>query len=221
MIVQSTFVSNCVAVSNESVKDSHSPSSSTTPESYHGLHSYLEHSTANIRHTVTLTHSDHDAGFIHGGVIAMLESLLTIHSSVFTNNMNRDHDGGEFSISNKVILDSVFYDNHALGSGGVMSVFALSHVTMENCTVHNSRSKQGGAIAVSRSVIITIKSSEFSNNSAVAIAGGVIMADLNSHLTLVSSKFTDNKAAVSGGALYALNTRHFLTTLLLLVEDCT
>ena len=206
VIVQSTFVGNWVAVSNESVKNFHCPSSSTTPQIRHGLHSYLRHNTAEIW-LINTTDLELDGRFTSGGAMAMFETSMIIHSSVFTSNMNLDGGAGVFfvtNISNLEIHSSTFHDNHALNRfGGVMSVNDRSHVIVNNCTVTNSRSQQGGVMDVMQSNI-TIIGSEFSNNS-VTIVGGVITADLNSHVTLISSNFSNNTAS-SGGAIYALNT---------------
>ena len=207
VIVQSTFVGNWVVEFNESVRNSRCPSNNKTSESYHGLHSYLQHSTAKSRHTVTLTDFDHNMRYTMGGAIFIYRNSVTICSSVFTNNTSLDGVGGVFTVQGAIleIHSSVFCDNHALKAyGGIMMVSSSPHVMMENCTVHNSRSQAGGVMTVVQSYII-IKSCEFNNNS-VKSNGGVIASVINTHLKIISSKFTNNKAE-SGGALYAVNMK--------------
>ena len=210
-ILRSSFVNNRAVVASTSVKESHclSENFDNTFGLYNG--DYLTNSLTESRHTVHIplhsTLTETDKRFTSGGVSIFSQSSVEIHSSMFKNNTSIDGGAGVFFIERKTVLtirSSEFYDNNAVYRfGGIMTVYSLSYVMMDNCTVHNSESQQGGVMDVIESMV-TIKNSTFCNNTA-SITGGVITVDRNSRLSLISSIFSGNKAN-SSGVLYAINS---------------
>ena len=147
-----------------------------------------------------------DTRFTQGGAIALTLSSLLVNSCIFGNNGNIDGGAGVLILQNESsakIYNTEFYGSHAVRFGGVLNAFDRSHVIIDNCTICNSSSAQGG-VANLRNGYLTIRNSILSNNTA-SLTGGVIAAQPYSYLNVTSSQFINNKAQ-SGGVLSALNT---------------
>ena len=141
-----------------------------------------------------------------GGVVAILgpPSIVTIVHSKFKN--NHAVFGGAISLSSKgsriTIIKSHFDMNVGDTQGGVLDSSAPSNVTFIECIFSNNRANvfTGGAICMANTKSMTIKGSQFINNSAINYVGGAINL-VGAHLTLYNTSLIANKAH-DGGALY-------------------
>ena len=84
--------------------------------------------------------------------------------------------------------------------GGAVHVDRFAHLSMDDCEIHNSSARYGGAI-YSYGGTIDITNSKFYNNYAYE-AGGAIMTYEHSDLTVSASTFANN-AAIKAGAVFA------------------
>ena len=188
-MINSTFIDNLAARAINSTKQSHCPCGNAL------YGSYLSQNNIVI-----------DRKFTQGGAIALTLSSLFVNSSIFGNNGNIDGGAGVLILQNESsakIYNTEFYGSHAVRFGGVLNAFDRSHVIIDNCTICNSSSAQGG-VANLRNGYLTIRNSILSNSTA-SLTGGVIAAQPYSYLNVTSSQFINNKAQ-SGGVLSALNT---------------
>ena len=193
-IINSTFIDNLAARAINSTKQSHCHDDNAL------YGSYLSQNNVVV-----------DTRFTQGGAIALTLSSLFVNSSIFGNNGNIDGGAGVLILQNESlakIYNTKFYGSHAARFGGVLNVVDRSHVIIDNCTIRNSSSQQGGVVDLVNSYL-TIRNSILSNNTATTTTGGVIAADQYSYLNVTSSQFINNKAP-SGGVLSALNTKVYI-----------
>ena len=169
---------------------------------------------------------------------------LTIDDSVFSHNFGRGALVGSGTnvtmtrctfISNTVydsvmlltkahfvnLQRSTFVDNRAGGTGGTVSIEAVT-TKVTRCDFTSKRAnQQGGAISVGvpyQNSQVTISRNTFTNNSA-AYGGGLFIAASNASIqstTLFSSDnvFEGNTASISGGAIYS-NISNYLSGMLI------
>ena len=135
------------------------------------------------------------------------QSTLYVDNCTFENNTARTNSViylDEFGIAQ--ILNSIFKNNVATYSGGIISLDTSRSATVENCTFEGNSAIKGGAIFISsydssyRSNA-TIKDSIFTNNAANTYGGAISSTHAN---TVISNcEFNDNVAKNNGGAIYS------------------
>ena len=154
-----------------------------------------------------------------------INTTITITDSKFIGNHVRDDRAGVVDVTYSInvtvnILHSEFIGNKAQGGGGVMDVSyakGMTTINISDSTFEYNIAKlyDGGAVNFwdSSNLIVVIKASNFSNNTANG--GGAIGANLvaNVSLTISESNFIENYAR-QGGALFCVS-RHNLSRIVI------
>ena len=113
--------------------------------------------------------------------------------------------------STATFLNCKFNGNHAKCGGAIYGDLTSSISIVNSTFDHNSATGHGGAIFIrsltadsndSRSGMLSIVASNFSNNRAYRQSGGGV-AVFHMNVSIHKSKFTNNQAFLSGGALYS------------------
>ena len=193
LISNSTFIDNLAARAINSTKQSHCHDDNALYGS-----SLSQNNVVNRR-------------FTQGGAIAVTVSSLYVDSSIFGNNGNIDGGAGVLLLQNKSstkIYNTEFYGSHAARFGGVLNVAHMSDVIIDNCTIRDSSSQQGGVANVESGNLI-IRNSILSNNTASLTGGVIAVFEQYSYLNVTSSQFINNKAP-TGGVLSAVNTKVYI-----------
>ena len=165
----------------------------------------------------------------NGGSIFTQGSIVTVNSTLFTDNSASKKAGVIFSNGNSIIdlhlctlTSSIAFDD-----GGVMSLLNGTFATITSCVFANSVAQSnGGVIGIEYSgisvldslfmrsaaggsggVVRAINSSVELNGSLFIFSsagsnGGVITARMQSSIIILNSNFTDNQAGASGGVLH-------------------
>ena len=164
---------------------------------------------------------DCDSGHCYGGVLFIdKDSRIVINDCNFT--QNSADVGGVLNLirSNAFITNSMFRNNKATESGGVVYVEDDASVYVQNGTFISNSAKDGGVLSISNENIalntesrVVISGSYFSNNIA-SNDGAVIISDGNG-LTFTESTFNENEADDDGGVAYVRNncTMKFMSCL--------
>ena len=152
------------------------------------------------------------------GAVSFEESYpgdaVTVTGSSFTDNGGTETEGGALSISGAdevTISDSSFSTNTAddsgSASGGALAVFdsgptSISDSSFDSNEADGSGTGYGGAIyAADDAGLLSVLSSQFSDNEAAGGYGGAIYAS-SADFAISGSSFTDNQAGEQGGAIY-------------------
>lgn len=197
-ILNCTFIDNCVAVTDSSIKDSHCSEPGTAK-----LYRISELITVLIRSNS----SDFDGRFSMGGAIALFQSTLLIDGCVFGNHTSSSGGAGVLAIQSDSVVNicnSKIYKSHVGRFGGVSTISDHCYVTVDNSEIYDSTAQQGGVVDLSSGSYLTIRNSILSN-SCVTGSGGVVVADQNSYVNISSSHFI-NSTAMNGGMLDAVNS---------------
>ena len=134
-----------------------------------------------------------------------LQCQVVVVESDFRN--NSASYGGVMSTYNCTvgIASSIFFNNAAIFSGGVIWVQHRSGITLCDSTfAYNSAQQSGGAISLANSSSLAIDRCQFYNNTAGKY-GGVLTASAKSELNVCDSKFWNNALRgldVSGGVIF-------------------
>ena len=153
------------------------------------------------RTTITIIRNDfQDKNARFGGVLASINSTITIEANQFHDNYATDWGGVLSSWSSTMTIKAnQFHDNYATNSGGVLHSWS-STMTIKASHFHaNNATYDGGVLYSSSSSTITIEASEFHDNYAGS-AGGVLYSD-NSTIIIEGNRFHDNSALTWGGVL--------------------
>ena len=201
-VVNTTFINNCVTVSNTSIKENLCNNCGIAKYEFQSTH-YQTVSSFITMQSYSPTTSYHSTG----GAIALDKSSLSIDGCVFRNNTSRYGSGGILMVEHGECLvqiyNSKFYNSHVKRFGGVLVAQSNSYVIIDNCTIYDSSAYDGGVVYLMESNLI-IKKSILINNTA-GLMGGVLVSRGNSRLEVSSSLFIHNKAG-SGGVLFAVNS---------------
>ena len=114
------------------------------------------------------------------GVINVMKGVVAkISNAEFTNN-SATANGGVMIVQSgaqATIKNCIFDGNHANGNGGAIDVVTNTkgHTQVEGCTLTNNSASKGGAINLATGMIVTIKDSTFSGNSADAEGNDIRM----------------------------------------------
>ncbi|MDR0913423.1 MAG: Ig-like domain repeat protein [Methanobrevibacter sp.] len=150
-----------------------------------------------------------------GGAIYSINTILTVISSNFKNNIVYSGGGAIHANGSVNITNSTFKSNSAQDKGGAIALDGEGNLTVNNSKFSDNflvgtSNRGGGAISINgpwgseeiNNVIID--NSEFFNNNAGA--GGAIYNGYSSNLTIISSNFINNFAInnynLGGGAIY-------------------
>ncbi len=101
---------------------------------------------------------------------------------------------------NFTAINSLFNESSSQDLGGVIN--SNNYTYFDNCTFADNFAQYGGAIHISKGILI-IKNSQFINNEAEFFGGAII--SLNSTLNINNVTFRDNKARFDGGSIYCLD----------------
>ncbi|MDR0913166.1 MAG: hypothetical protein LBM96_11310, partial [Methanobrevibacter sp.] len=157
-----------------------------------------------------------------GGAIHVSGDNFTVRNSNFINN-SADGSGGGGAIysggSNFVVINSNFINNSAFSNGGaIYDQWASTSDDMgngfivlnSNFTGNIARDNNGGAMYLLSDSNVTIKNSNFINNSAInGYSGGAISISGSNSFILENSNFINNSAISYGGAIsISLNYFH-------------
>ncbi len=150
-----------------------------------------------------------------GGAICALfnNSDVTINNTNFTNNSALEDGlqarGGAIAVSDsaKMVVDNITIVNSTSYNGGAIAVAGGSNnnLTILNTKIINSTATNcGGAVLLNDNGILNVTNVEFVNSTADF--GGVLFASEGSAADITKSKFTNNSAVSDGGVIYSLAT---------------
>ena len=176
---------------------------------------YIYDSTVTLKSTVVATNT---AASFAGGVRMFGTSALNVlDGSLFSNNRALSGNGGGIAATNVPdinVRDSIFQNNHAMGSGGAIYMDAGT-LSFDGAwaVVDNEASNNGGALAflgtanAGFKVTNDLTPSLISNNHAGGNGGAVYLGN-NSTLALHATSgymlaIQSNMAGLDGGAAYA------------------
>lgn len=133
------------------------------------------------------------------------------------NNLGLIHGNSAADIT---ISDSEFRTNRAAGNGAVLNItadtFNISNSRFEaNRAIWNGTTGDGGAIAISGSTQLNIRSSIFSRNSSEGNGGAIAVLSTSAVVKTENSNFIENYALDSGGAIYTQGSATLYNTALL------
>ena len=130
--------------------------------------------------------------------VTIYDSYFNMNDAYYTNGGGVIHANIESIIG---IARCRFYDNIALtGCAGVLLANTLSNITVRESVFHNNSAQTtGGVIAISLACELIIMQCRFSNN--MASQGGVILAEFQSEVTMMDSDFINNAASAYGGVV--------------------
>jgi predicted outer membrane repeat protein len=133
-----------------------------------------------------------------GGAMAIFESVLSVKSSVCSENAANKFGGAVLSRSSRITLSGLTMNsNRAVKSGGALSADQSSHADLHRIAAFdNSAGKFGGFLHADGSVV-TVTESRADSNRAVNDGGGIFL--LNSRFAAEKMKLTNNSARSGGG----------------------
>lgn len=151
-----------------------------------------------------------------GGLLFVLDGVLNISNSYFTNGRSTITDGGALHIQSNasaIVSNSTFYSNRAETFAG--AIYCGGHLDVINSTFELNRALNGGGGAIyyidafaPLNNSINISGSTFEGNSAETTPAGnggavhVLMGNGNLDVNINNSTFNLNVADHFGGALY-------------------
>ena len=141
-----------------------------------------------------------NSAVVRGGDCLMEEATnLTVTSSRFRGSTARD--GGSFFVLHAYlnITDSAFHSGNASRQGGFICSTENSGLIVERCSMNDSRSDRGGAIAL-LGTDLRSRNVEISHGKADGDGGAIMMANA-SRLLCEDCRLTDNTAR-RGGAVF-------------------
>lgn len=131
-------------------------------------------------------------------------------STTFSNNTSK-FNGGDIAVlgnANMHVIGATFSGGVATESGG--SIYTESNITLEECTITGAKvtKNSGGAIYVDRGAASIVNSKLYANE---AYAGGAVAASKTAVVSIQGSHFANNMAEGSGGAVHAeLNVQLYI-----------
>ena len=151
----------------------------------------------NLTYNFTYNASYDGNDYING---VLVNKTFTINGNGYT--ISGNNAARIFNITKSSTLNNItFVNGKASGNGGAIS--ADADVVINNSKFINNTANNGGAIYISsQNSVISIKDSEFVNNSAIETAGALYI--VNSNLNINNTNFTSNEGSYSG-AIYSLN----------------
>ncbi|MCI5867463.1 MAG: hypothetical protein SOZ23_03600 [Methanosphaera sp.] len=132
---------------------------------------------------------------INGGAIYN-DGVLRINKTYFNLNNATQHGGAIYNKNSLNIQNSTFKVNSAKENGG--AIYSTSTLNILDSTLENNKAQKGAA--VSNMKTLTVKNTQFSLNKAT-VHGGAIYNNLNntSKVTIKNSNFTNNTANLGAG----------------------
>ena len=170
----------------------------------------------------------------YGGAIYMVDGILDIRNSVFTNNYATYYGGAIVSDNaNVTVKKSRFNGNYALNDAGGSFYLIDSNLVANSLSVTSSNATFGGAITSLKSNLnlnnftatannakydggalymmygeLVMGKSTFTSNSASN--GGALFMDEISDVNVTRTKFTKNTASNTGGAAYSIISEYLV-----------
>jgi len=146
---------------------------------------------------------------VRGGAAIHLEnaSELTVIRSAFVGNTSATSGGGidvhaDGTPTTLFIIDSVFTRNTAQTTGGAIHTSSSTLLTVRNSQFRDNSAESAGAISSSGPNDSIIASAFFSNQALLGDGGAVLASN---YLRVSASAFTANQA-IRGGAIWAADT---------------
>ena len=127
------------------------------------------------------------------------EAILTLNSSIVSDNAASSSGGGIYNTGTLTLADSWVGGNSALFGGGIFNVIGI--LTLSNTIITgNVTGATGGGLHNDSGGTLTLTNSTVSGNTSNSIGGGI----LNDAGTMVAtnSTITSNTANVDGGSIY-------------------
>ena len=167
----------------------------------------------------------------HGGAIEWYSEKGIVYNTIFTN--NHAYDGGAIYVGSESgeinILESTFRNNHALTTGGAISIVA-SAVTVNSSNFYDNNATRGGALFVGGNGTANyIYSSVFEGNKAIGeldSKGISLMNGLGGAIDWVASsgyiidtRFTNNCADYGGGVYFGGKSNESVITNCKFIEN--
>ena len=138
-----------------------------------------------------------------GGTMYSSNSTLTIKTSKFDRSVAASTGGVLYSLfrSNISIEESTFRNNIAANRGGMLYSLSFSTITIEGCAFDNNSVSYDGGVLYSTNGNISIGTSRFVKNTA--FVGGALASVGSGYMTIKATDFRDNSASFHGGVLYS------------------
>jgi predicted outer membrane repeat protein len=132
-----------------------------------------------------------------GGAIHNM-NRLNVNSSLFSSNASSDDGGAIYHEGeNLELIDVQFIDNNAEFGGGAIK--ALSRTSVLNGIFENNRARNGGALNLYYSKLLTVRNSRFSKNRSEH--GGAIYNNSCDKVDIYGSSFENNEGSQEGGVV--------------------
>ena len=160
---------------------------------------FINYGTLTIENAVVSGNTSNDGGAIYnanGG-------KLNIKGSQLNNNKAVVWGGGAVSNHGELNVENSEMNGNSAEKSDGGAIFTEGTTTITDSTFNGNKGGDGGAI-YTRNKTVTIKGSNFSNNSTVIHGGGAISA--HSELTMDNFTITGNNAKESGGGIYSDST---------------
>ncbi|MEU0075542.1 right-handed parallel beta-helix repeat-containing protein [Streptomyces sp. NPDC006332] len=146
---------------------------------------------------VTLRNGNLAGGGEGGAVYVNDHRVLTVKSSILTNNTAATGGGAIRNNGTATITGSIVSDNHARAGGGIYAYGDTT--TIVSSTVSGNEAVFGGGIGNEISKL-TLRSSDVRDNSASSQGGGIINL-ANATLAVENSQIRDNSGGAFGGGV--------------------
>lgn len=150
----------------------------------------------------TMTKNNVYYGYARGGAIGIIDSNLTVQSSLVRGNSAIDVGGALHAISSLVVMINCTCHSNKANNGGSFGVnqttLMIQHTVLQDSRVFNS----GGAIFATKSVVAIEKSIVIDN---FAELGGAIYSSTSS-VKIRGSIITKNIAIKDGGGVYCIDS---------------
>ena len=140
-------------------------------------------------------------------------SSVIVNNSEFRSNQASYHGGAIFAQSGSrvTVHNSIFSDNIVVHEqGGAIFGRGNSDVIVHNCTFIRNRARQGGG-AVRTDRLFGVTNSVFINNQVAAGNGGAVSISGRVIQPVVGCQFINNIASGSGGAIFKTRSSELLT----------
>ena len=160
---------------------------------------FLNYGTLTIENAIVSGNTANDGGAVYnadGG-------KLNIKGSQLNSNKAQNQGGGAVSNHGELNVENSEMSGNSAEKSNGGALFTEGTTTITDSTFNDNKGGDGGAI-YTRKKTVTIKGSNFSNNSAVTHGGGAISA--HSELTMDNFTIGNNNAKESGGGIYSDST---------------
>ena len=157
---------------------------------------FINYGTLTIENAVVSGNTSNDGGAIYNAN----SGKLNIKGSQLNNNKAVVWGGGAISNHGELNVENSEMNGNSAEKSDGGAIFTEGTTTITDSTFDGNKGGDGGAI-YTRNKAVTIKGSNFSNNSTVTHGGGAISA--HSELTMDNFTITGNNAKESGGGIYS------------------